>query len=111
MIFLPGLCRFYGRNDFFLNFFKDGFFRKPLCQQVHIETGNTKGSLPTFILIANALQVSLDDILCDSLEYETVSYHHEIAELTKDCSPLELRVITDMVNATKSILRNRHLVD
>ena len=67
--------------------------------------------MATFIVIVNALQVSLDDWLWESLEYETVSYHHEIAELTKDCSPLELRVITDMVNATKSILRNRHLVD
>ena len=38
MIFLPGLCRFYGRNDFFLNFFQDGFFRKPLCQQPQILT-------------------------------------------------------------------------
>ena len=36
-IFLPGLCRFYGRNDFFLNFFQDGFFRKPLCQQPQVD--------------------------------------------------------------------------
>jgi hypothetical protein len=35
LIFLPGLCRFYDRNGFFLNFFQDDFFRKPLCQQPH----------------------------------------------------------------------------
>ena len=75
----------------------------------HIETGNTKGSLPTFIQIANVLQISLDDLVCDSLSYEVDAYQREIAKLVEDCSPLEIRVIADIVSATKSILRNRHL--
>ena len=75
----------------------------------HIETGNTKGSLPTFIQIANVLQISLDDLVCDSLAYEVDAYQREIAKLVEDCSPLEIRVIADIVSATKSILRNRHL--
>lgn len=75
----------------------------------HIETGNTKGSMPSFMVIANVLQVGLDDLACDSLEHETPAYHKEIAELTADCTPLEIRVIADTVRAAKGIMRNRGL--
>ena len=33
----------------------------------NIETGNTKLSLPTIIAIANALSVSVDELLCDNV--------------------------------------------
>lgn len=75
----------------------------------HMETGGTKSSTPAFIAVANALRVTLDDLLCDSLEAATVSYHKEIAALTEDCSPLEIRVLADMIRATKEIMRNRGL--
>lgn len=75
----------------------------------HIETGGTKSSTPAFIAVANALHVTLDDLLCDSLETATVPYHNEIAVLTEDCSPLEIRVLADMIRATKEIMRNRGL--
>lgn len=71
----------------------------------HIETGNTKGSLPVFLKICNVLQVSLDDIVCDSLSCEVDAYHKQIAELMKDCSPLELRKLVDVLKAAKCILR------
>ena len=60
MIFLPGLCRFYGRNGFFLNFFQDGFFRKPLCQQVHFvpKSGVGRG-MGVFIYALSADETSL----------------------------------------------------
>ena len=60
MIFLPGLCRFYGRNDFFLNFFQDGFFRKPLCQQPHFVTKSGVGrETGAFIYALSADETSL----------------------------------------------------
>ena len=34
----------------------------------HIERGATKLGLPTIVSIANALEVTVDDLLCDSLE-------------------------------------------
>lgn len=34
----------------------------------HIETGQTKVALPTIVKIANALSVSVDELLCDNLE-------------------------------------------
>lgn len=77
----------------------------------HLETGSTKGSLPAFLTVANALHVTLNDLLCDSIEVETASYHREIAALTADCSPLEIRVLADMICATKKILRSRKLTD
>ena len=60
LIFLPGLCRFYGRNGFFLNFFQDGFFRKPLCQQVHFvpKSGVGRG-MGVFIYALSADETSL----------------------------------------------------
>lgn len=75
----------------------------------HMETGGTKSSTPSFIAVANALQVTLDDLLCDSLEVATVPYHKEIAALTEDCTPLEIRVLADMIRATKDIMRSRGL--
>lgn len=75
----------------------------------HIETGGTKSSTPAFIAVANALRVGLDDLLCDSLDHETTAYHKEIAALTEDCTPLEIRVLADMIRATKEIMRNRGL--
>ena len=71
----------------------------------HMETGGTKSSTPAFIAVANALYVTLDDLLCDSLEAATVPYHKEIAALTEDCTPLEIRIIADAVRGTKEIIR------
>lgn len=77
----------------------------------HLETGSTKGSMPAFLTVANALHVTLNDLLCDSIDVETASYHREIAALTADCSPLEIRVLADMICAAKEILRNHKLTD
>ena len=71
-----------------------------------LETGSTKGCMPVFLVVTNALHVTLNDLLCDSIDVETASYHREIAALTADCSPLEIRVLADMICAAKEILRN-----
>ena len=39
----------------------------------HIERGATKLSLPTLVSVANALEVTVDQILCDSLPAPTWS--------------------------------------
>ena len=72
----------------------------------HIERGATKASLPTLIRIANALHVSLDDLVYDSLENSRHISNKEINELLLDCTDGELKAIAEMVKSTKNILRS-----
>ena len=67
----------------------------------HIETGNTKLSLPVFVDIANALQVRTDELL-DSPSTPTISASlDDIAKVLERCNAQEAKVITDVVKATK----------
>ncbi len=71
----------------------------------HIERGATKVSLPTLFKIANALEVSLDDLVYDSLEKTQHISNKELNHILSDCSDKELKAIIEMVKSTKSILR------
>lgn len=71
----------------------------------HIERGATKLSLPTLVSIANALGVTADDLLCDSVTAARRVYEREAAELLSDCSHWELQVITSTMHTLKENLR------
>jgi len=71
----------------------------------NIETGTTRVSLSTVIGIANALGITADGILCDSVAAARVQFEADMAELLSDCSAYELRIITDAVEALKNSLR------
>lgn len=71
----------------------------------HIETGTTKLGLPTLIKIANVLEVSVDELLCDNLIHSKPVYETELAQLVSDCDPIELRAIIEVSKATKFALR------
>lgn len=72
----------------------------------HIERAATKLSLPTLTNIANALGVSLDEIVYNSLiQNEHISVK-EINELLSDCKPHELTAIIEIIKTTKMIIRN-----
>ena len=71
----------------------------------HIERGVTKLSLPTIVSIANALGVTVNDLLCDSLTEDKASYEREAADILADCSHQELRIITGTMRALKENLR------
>ncbi len=73
----------------------------------HVETGNTKVSLPSLVKIANALGVSLDELVCDSIVRGQAVFESEIARTIDDCSELEIRVISDMAKAIKTSMRQR----
>lgn len=73
----------------------------------HIERAASKIGLVTLVAIANALHCSADDILCDSIECERVAYENILADFTKDCTPKELRLLTDLVQAMKESMRVR----
>lgn len=74
----------------------------------HIERGATKLSLPTIVNIANALNVTVDDLLCDSLPSASASYMHISNEILADCSHKELRIITETMLALKNNLRKTY---
>lgn len=71
----------------------------------NIETGNTKLSLPTIIGIANALSVSVDDLLCDNVVHSNHVFNKEAQEILADCSPYDIRVLLDVLKSTKEALR------
>lgn len=66
----------------------------------HIETGNTKLSLPVFVDIASSLEVRTDDLLDNSSETTSTSLD-EISDVLDRCSAQEAKVIADIVRATK----------
>lgn len=71
----------------------------------HIERAATKVSLPTLINIANALEVSLDELVCGSLVKSEHISVQRIDELLSDCSPFELKAIYEMLKTIKTVLR------
>lgn len=66
----------------------------------HIETGNTKLSLPVLVSLAQALEVRTDDLLFDRPSDKDVSLQ-EMAMLLDECSPTEVRVLVDIATAAK----------
>ncbi len=54
--------------------------------------------------IANALDVSTDDLLVDSLMHSTSTSNSEIHRLLLDCNEIEQEILTRMVKELKAIL-------
>lgn len=74
----------------------------------HIETANTKLSLPVLISLANALDVSSDTLLCDSIKASDKAYTNSILYELDDCTNKELKLLSDSVKAIKAAYRNIH---
>ncbi len=71
----------------------------------NIENGNAKMSLPSIVNIANALSVSVDQLLCDSVIHSNHVFNKEVQELLSDCSPYDIRILVDILKASKEALR------
>lgn len=71
----------------------------------HIERGATKLSLPTAVNIANALGVTVDELLCDSLSQSKQVYERAAGDILSDCTHRELKIITETMLALKENLR------
>ena len=63
----------------------------------HIETGNTKLSLPVFVELAEALNVQADDLLNDREVISTSKANRELSEILESCTAEQLNVIADVV--------------
>lgn len=73
----------------------------------HIERAVSKVGLATLVGIANHLDCSVDDLLCDSIQCEREAFENQLVELSKDCTPKELRLLTDLASAMKESMRKR----
>ncbi|MDR0292868.1 MAG: helix-turn-helix transcriptional regulator [Oscillospiraceae bacterium] len=76
-----------------------------------IENGHTKLSLPCLIALANALQTTVDHLLMDSMGASKPDVIRDAESIFADCTPSEVFVLTQTVNALKQSLRVRGLSD
>lgn len=72
----------------------------------NIETGKTKLSLPMIIALANALNVSVDELLCDNVIRSKVVFEGEAEGIFDDCSDYETRIMVDIMKAAKDSIRH-----
>lgn len=69
-----------------------------------IENGERLPSVEVLISIANALHVSVDDLLVDSLKYPISTADSELHRLLLDCNKLEEEILTRNAQELKKIL-------
>ncbi len=86
-----------------------GFSQEELAERVdisvphmsHIETGNTKLSLPVLVAIAGALEVRTDDLLFDWKTTAAGEAAGDIADILSHCTPGQAKVLADLVKTAK----------
>ena len=71
----------------------------------HIDRGKKTMSMETMVSLANALQVSADELLVDSLEHTPVAFHHAFAPVVADCSAYERQFLLRVIAEIKRALR------
>lgn len=70
----------------------------------HIETGNTKLSLPVFVSISQELNAKTDELLHDNLNDVRSIAENEILELLNQCTSREVCILSDILKAAKKSL-------
>lgn len=71
----------------------------------HIETGNTKLSLPVLVDLSAVLGVGTDTLLFEEARNGRERSLDALSEAAEDCSERELAILTDLVQAVKLSLR------
>ena len=71
----------------------------------HIETGKTKLSVQCLLDIANALHVSVDELVCGYTSSSSVILDRELKDLLDDCTPQEKQILLETMKSLKSSLR------
>ena len=70
----------------------------------HIETGNTKLSLPVFVALARALNVRTDSLLSDEPRDDISETMCDIRVLLEGCDARQACIIRDVIRAMKQTL-------
>ncbi|PWM62323.1 MAG: XRE family transcriptional regulator [Subdoligranulum variabile] len=71
----------------------------------HIEAARGKVSLPTLVAIANVLQVSLDELLCDNLVTSKNVYEDALRDLLSQATAKQARLIAELARV---VLHDRY---
>ena len=69
----------------------------------HIETGNTKLSLPVLVDIAHPLEVRTDDLLGENPPERQITLG-ELAATLEHCTTQQIRIVNEIAKATKVAL-------
>lgn len=93
-----------------------GLSQEALAEQVgistthmsHIETGNTKLSLPVLVNLAVALEVRTDNLLYDESLAERSNAMESIIQILDTCTTQQIKIVEDILRATK-ISSDQHL--
>lgn len=72
-----------------------------LTHMSHIETGNTKLSLPVLVAIATELDVRTDDLLYNEIETGRNSSIDSIIHILDTCTTQQIKIIENILKATK----------
>ena len=72
----------------------------------HIETANTKLSLPVWVDIAQVLGVRADDLLEDNLKCSLESTMKDLSWIIGQCSEKEAELILEIAKIVKSTMGN-----
>lgn len=72
----------------------------------YVENGYKGMSLETLVNVANALQVTADELLADSLESTAAVSNHTFTGILQDCSVYEQHILLDIATAAKKALRD-----
>ena len=76
----------------------------------HIERATTQVSLPTLVKIANALDVTLDQLVCDSSNPVAELYiEQDITNLLQGCTLNEKQMLKDILAAAKKTLKEHRI--
>lgn len=67
----------------------------------HIETGNTKLSLPVLVAISNVLNVQTDELLYDTPRATKTSLKTEIINILDSCTIRDMYILLDAIKAIK----------
>lgn len=71
----------------------------------HIESAQSDASLKTIMKIADALSVSVDELLSDGLKKGTLVYQAQLDKILADCSLMEVKAILTVATVTKESIR------
>lgn len=86
-----------------------GLSQEQLAEQIgistthmsHIETGNTKLSLPVLVDIANTLHSTTDELLFDTCNNQKQLAIDDIRDVLDRCSPQQAKIISEIIKSTK----------
>ena len=86
-----------------------GLSQEQLAEQVgistthmsHIETGNTKLSLPVLVDISLTLNVHTDDLLFDVIRFQEMATPREIYDILSSCTYQQTQVLVEILKTAK----------